>query len=141
MKFADYAKIYLTAGSGGKGASHFRREKYVPKGGPDGGDGGNGGDILLKGNKQLNTLLDLRYRKFIKAKPGGKGEGGQRKGRDGENVILEVPPGTVAFDAETRERIGEISADGDEVVVAKGGKGGLGNWHFRSPVNQTPEYA
>ncbi len=141
MRFADYAKIYITAGKGGRGAAHFRREKFVPKGGPDGGDGGKGGSVILRGNAQLNTLLDLRYRKFIKAEPGGHGEGGRRKGRDGQDVILEVPPGTIAYDADTRERIGEITMEGEELVIARGGKGGLGNWHFRSSVNQTPHYA
>lgn len=141
MKFADYAKIYVTAGDGGAGSSHFRREKFVPKGGPDGGDGGKGGAILLKGNTQLNTLLDLRYRKFIKAEPGRNGEGGKRKGRDGEDEVLDVPTGTVVYDAETRERLGEITEDGEVLEIASGGRGGLGNWHFRSSTNQTPEYA
>ncbi|MEX0890113.1 MAG: GTPase ObgE [Balneolaceae bacterium] len=141
MKFADYAKIYVTAGDGGAGSSHFRREKFVPKGGPDGGDAGKGGAVLLKGNAQLNTLLDLRYRKFIKAEPGRNGEGGKRKGRDGEDEVLEVPPGTVVYDAETRERLGEITEDGEIFEIASGGRGGLGNWHFRSSTNQTPEYA
>lgn len=141
MKFADYAKVYVTAGSGGSGMSHFRREKYVPKGGPDGGDGGDGGDIILVGNKQLNTLLDLRYRKFIKAEHGQAGEGGKRKGKDGEDEILEVPLGTVVFDADTRERLGEITEHREKLTVARGGKGGLGNWHFRSSTNQSPQYA
>ena len=141
MRFADYAKIYVTAGSGGAGMSHFRREKYVPKGGPDGGDGGAGGDILLVGNEQLNTLLDLRYRKFIKAGHGENGQSSRKTGKDGEDVILEVPPGTVAFDAESRERIGEITKGGEKLLLAKGGKGGLGNWHFKSATNQTPHHA
>lgn len=121
--------------------SHFRREKYVPRGGPDGGDGGKGGDVILVGNKQLNTLLDLRYRKFIKAEHGHPGEGSKRKGRDGEDEILEVPLGTVAFDADTRERLGEITEHQEKLVVVRGGKGGLGNWHFRSSTNQSPQYA
>jgi GTP-binding protein len=141
MRFADYAKIYLTAGKGGDGSAHFRREKYVPKGGPDGGDGGKGGDIVLKGNKQLNTILDLRYKKFIKAKAGEHGAGSRKTGADGEDVILEVPLGTVAYDADTRERLGEITEDEEKMVVAHGGKGGLGNWHFRSSTNQTPQHA
>ncbi|MEX1211229.1 MAG: GTPase ObgE [Balneolaceae bacterium] len=141
MKFADYAKIYVTAGDGGAGMTHFRREKFVPKGGPDGGDGGKGGDVILVGNEQLNTILDLRYRKFIKADAGRPGEGGKRKGKDGKNVILDVPPGTVAFDAETRERLGEITAGGEHLIIARGGRGGLGNWHFRSSTNQTPEHS
>lgn len=141
MRFADYAKIYVTAGHGGSGMAHFRREKYVPKGGPDGGDGGKGGDIILKGNKQLNTLLDLRYRKYIKAKKGENGGSSRKTGKDGESEILEVPLGTVVFDADTKERFGEITEDEESLIVAKGGKGGLGNWHFKSATNQTPQHA
>ncbi len=121
--------------------SHFRREKYEPKGGPDGGDGGRGGDVILKGNEQLNTLLDLRYRKFVKAEHGQNGHTSRKQGKDGEDEILEVPMGTVAYDAETKERLGEITEDGQVLVIAKGGKGGLGNWHFRSATNQTPQHA
>lgn len=141
MRFADYAKIYVTAGSGGSGMSHFRREKYVPKGGPDGGDGGKGGDVVLKGNKQLNTLLDLRYRKYIKAKHGENGGSSRKTGKDGKKEMLEVPLGTVVFDADTKERLGEITEDEETLVIAKGGKGGLGNWHFKSATNQTPQHA
>jgi GTPase len=141
MKFADYAKIYVSAGDGGEGMTHFRREKFVPKGGPDGGDGGKGGDVILRGNSQLSTLLDLRYRKFIKADHGKRGEGSKKKGKDGEKEVLEVPLGTVAFDADTKERLGEITAHEEELVIAKGGKGGLGNWHFRSATNQTPQHS
>lgn len=141
MRFADYAKIYVTAGKGGEGMSHFRREKYVPKGGPDGGDGGKGGDVILKGNQQLNTLLDLRYRKFVKAEHGERGHTSRKTGKDGDPEILEVPLGTVVYDADTRERLGEITEHDEEIVIAKGGKGGLGNWHFRSATNQTPQHA
>ncbi|MDZ7720927.1 MAG: GTPase ObgE [Balneolaceae bacterium] len=141
MRFADYAKIYVTGGHGGSGMSHFRREKYEPKGGPDGGDGGKGGDVILRGNEQLNTLLDLRYRKYVKAEHGQNGHTSRKQGKAGENEILEVPMGTVAYDAESKERIGEITEDGEEIVIAKGGKGGLGNWHFRSATNQTPQHA
>lgn len=141
MRFADYAKIYVTAGKGGDGMAHFRREKYVPRGGPDGGDGGKGGDVVLVGNKQLNTLLDLRYRKFIKAERGAHGHSARKTGRDGSPELLEVPLGTVVYDAESRERIGEITEDGERLVVARGGDGGLGNWHFRSATNQTPQHA
>lgn len=141
MRFADYAKIYVTAGSGGAGSVHFRREKYVPKGGPDGGDGGAGGNVLLRGNEQLNTLLDLRYRKYVKAEHGARGEPSKRKGKDGEDEILEVPLGSVVYDADSRERLGEITEHEEEIVIAKGGKGGLGNWHFRSSTNQTPRHA
>lgn len=141
MRFADYAKIYVTAGNGGAGSVHFRREKYVPKGGPDGGDGGDGGDVILKGNEQLNTLLDLRYRKYVKAQHGDNGGPSKRKGRDGGDEILEVPLGSVIYDADTKERLGEITEHEEEIVIAKGGKGGLGNWHFRSATNQTPRHA
>ena len=141
MRFADYAKIYATAGHGGNGMVHFRREKFEPKGGPDGGDGGKGGDVILRGNKQLNTLLDLRYRKFVKAEGGKHGHTSRKTGKDGDDEILEVPMGTVAYDAETKERLGEITEDGENLVIAKGGKGGLGNWHFKSATNQTPQHA
>jgi GTPase len=141
MRFADYAKIYVTAGRGGDGMAHFRREKYVPKGGPDGGDGGRGGDVVLVGNKQLNTLLDLRYRKYVKAKSGGHGHTSRKTGKDGQSELLEVPLGTVVFDADTKERLGEITEDGERLVIAKGGDGGLGNWHFKSATNQTPQHA
>ncbi|MDZ7682370.1 MAG: GTPase ObgE [Fodinibius sp.] len=122
-------------------AVHFRREKYVPKGGPDGGDGGDGGDVILKGNEQLNTLLDLRYRKYVNAGDGNGGEPSKRKGKDGDDEILEAPLGCVIYDADTEERLGELEEHGDEIVVAQGGKGGLGNWHFRSSTNQTPRHA
>lgn len=121
--------------------AHFRREKYVPKGGPDGGDGGEGGSVILVGNKQLNTLLDLRYRKYIKAKPGANGHTSRKKGKDGADVRLNVPLGTVVFDADTKERLGEITENDEKLVIAKGGMGGLGNWHFKSSVNQTPQHA
>lgn len=141
VQFADYAKIYVTGGNGGAGSVHFRREKYVPKGGPDGGDGGDGGDVILKGNEQLNTLLDLRYRKYVNAKDGENGGPSKKKGKDGQDEILEAPLGCVVYDADTKERLGEITEHEEEIVVAKGGKGGLGNWHFRSATNQTPRHA
>lgn len=141
VHFADYAKVYVKGGSGGAGSVHFRREKHVPKGGPDGGDGGDGGDVIIKGNEQLNTLLDLRYRKYVNAKDGANGESSKRKGKDGDDEILEAPLGCVIFDADTEERLGEITEHEQEIVVAKGGKGGLGNWHFRSSTNQTPRHA
>jgi GTP-binding protein len=141
MRFADYAKIYVTAGAGGHGSAHFRREKYVPKGGPDGGDGGKGGDIVLVGNPHLNTLLDLRYKKYIKASKGEPGAGSRKTGASGPDTRLEVPLGTVAFNAETRERMGEITEEGEELIIAHGGKGGLGNWHFKSATRQSPTYA
>ncbi len=141
MRFADYAKIYVTAGAGGNGSVHFRREKYVPRGGPDGGDGGKGGDIILVGNKQMNTLLDLRYRKYIKAKRGDDGQKSRKSGKSGDPEYLKVPLGTVAFEAESKKRLGEITEDGQELIIAEGGKGGLGNWHYKSATNQTPQYA
>lgn len=141
MRFADYAKMYLKAGAGGPGMAHFRREKYVPKGGPDGGDGGDGGNIILEGNSQMNTLLDLRYKKFLKAAKGQPGGTSQKTGKKGKDVILSVPLGTVAYESETRKFIGEVVEHGDQLVVAGGGKGGLGNTHFKTPTNQAPDYA
>lgn len=141
MRFADYAKIYVTAGNGGSGMAHFRREKYVPRGGPDGGDGGQGGDVILIGNQQLNTLLDLRYRKYVKAEHGKDGHTSRKTGRNGKDEILKVPLGTVVYDADTKERLGEITHHEEKLTVAKGGQGGLGNWHFKSATNQTPQHA
>ena len=141
MRFADYAKIYVTAGKGGDGSVHFRREKFIPRGGPDGGDGGKGGSIVLKGNQNLNTLLDLRYKKYIKAKKGENGMKSRKTGAGGENIILEVPLGIVVYDAETKQRLGEITEDNEVLVIVEGGKGGLGNWHFKSATNQTPQFA
>ncbi|MCW9707716.1 GTPase ObgE [Fodinibius salsisoli] len=141
VQFADYAKVYVKGGHGGAGSVHFRREKYVPRGGPDGGDGGDGGDVILRGNEQLNTLLDLRYHKYVNAKDGQRGESSKRKGKDGADEIMEAPMGCVVYDANTKERLGEITEHEQEIVVAQGGKGGLGNWHFRSSTNQTPRHA
>ncbi|MEO0469533.1 MAG: GTPase ObgE [Bacteroidota bacterium] len=140
-QFVDYVKIYFTSGKGGNGAVSWRREALVPKGGPDGGDGGRGGHIILKGNTQLWTLLDLKYRKFIKAEHGVNGSGARKTGRSGKDEILEVPLGTVVKDAETGEIVGEVVEDGEELVLLEGGHGGKGNWHFRSPTNQAPEFA
>lgn len=120
---------------------HFRREKYIPKGGPDGGDGGDGGSIILEGNSHLNTLLDLRYRKFLKAEKGQPGGSANKTGRKGEDIVLRVPLGTVAYESETRRFLGEVTTDGQRLVIARGGRGGLGNTHFKSSVNQTPVYA
>ncbi len=140
-QFVDYVKIYFTSGKGGDGVVSWRREKHVPKGGPDGGDGGRGGSIILKGNKQLWTLLDLKYRKFIKAGDGGNGSGQQRSGKDGEDEVLEVPLGTVVKDGETGEFFGEVMENGQLMVLIEGGYGGRGNVHFKSSTNQSPEYA
>ena len=139
--FIDYVKFCSRSGSGGAGSAHFRREKYVPKGGPDGGDGGRGGHIILRGNKQLWTLLHLKYKKHVIASNGKPGEGGRRSGLDGEDVILEVPLGTVAKNAESLDQLIEITEDGQQVILTPGGKGGLGNDHFKTSTNQTPRYA
>lgn len=139
--FIDYVKIHCKSGRGGPGSMYMRREKYIPKGGPAGGDGGRGGHIILKGNKQLWTLLPLKYRKHIKATHGDPGGKNQSSGKDGEDQIVEVPLGTIAKDAETGEVLFEISEDGEEKILMEGGKGGLGNVHFKTSVNQTPRYA
>lgn len=139
--FIDYVKFCSRSGSGGPGSAHFRREKFVPKGGPDGGDGGRGGHIMLRGNKQLWTLLHLKYKKHVIASNGKPGEGGKRSGSDGADVILEVPLGTIAKNADTFEQLLEITEDGQEFILTPGGKGGLGNDHFKTPTNQTPRYA
>ncbi len=139
--FVDYVKIFCASGNGGAGSAHLRREKYVAKGGPDGGDGGRGGHVILKGNTHMWTLLHLKYKKHIKA---GHGEPGGRQcssGAFGEDMIIEVPLGTIARDAETNEFLFEIAEDGETEIIAEGGKGGLGNVHFKSATNQTPRYA
>lgn len=139
--FIDYVKIYCRSGKGGAGAVHFRREKYVPNGGPDGGDGGRGGHVILRGNQHLWTLLHLKYQKHIRAENGANGQGNNKKGADGKDVIVEVPLGTIAKDAETGEMLLEITQHGEEKILLKGGRGGLGNWHFRTPTRQAPQYA
>lgn len=139
--FIDYVKIFCASGNGGAGSMHLRREKYIPKGGPDGGDGGRGGHIILKGNPQLWTLIHLKYRKHIKAEHGEAGSGNLCKGRNGKDIVLEVPLGTIARDAETGEKLFEIVDPGEEKILLKGGRGGLGNAYFKSPTNQTPRYA
>lgn len=139
--FVDYTKIFCRSGKGGRGSTHFRREKHVPKGGPDGGDGGDGGNIILRGNRNYWTLLHLRYQRHIFA---GHGESGSRSksfGKSGEDKIIEVPCGTVAYDAHTGEYICDITHDGQEVILVKGGRGGRGNVHFKSATNQAPRYA
>ena len=141
QNFVDYVKIYCKSGDGGPGSSHFRREKYVPKGGPDGGDGGRGGHIILVGNKQLWTLLHLKYKKHVKADSGKTGEGGRRTGKSGSDIYLEVPLGTVAKDAESGETLFEITRDGEERILLHGGMGGLGNENFKTATNQAPTHA
>ena len=139
--FIDYVKIYCASGHGGAGSAHLHRAKYVPKGGPDGGDGGRGGHIILRANPQFWTLIHLKYRKHVKADDGGHGEGGLRTGKNGEDIILEVPVGTVAKDAETEEVIFEMMEPGEQRILCKGGRGGLGNNNFKTATNQTPRYA
>lgn len=139
--FVDYVKIYCRSGNGGAGSVHFRREKYIPKGGPDGGDGGKGGDIVLVGNAQLWTLLHLRYTRHLRADNGGHGSKQRSTGADGKDIIIEVPLGTIARDAETNEMIGEITQEGQRLVLLKGGQGGLGNDHFKTSTNQAPQFA
>lgn len=139
--FVDYVKIYCRSGKGGAGSAHFHREKYIPKGGPDGGDGGRGGHIILRGNKDYWTLLHLRYTRHIMAGNGESGGSSRSFGADGKDVYIDVPCGTVAYDAETGQFLCDITEDKQEVVLLKGGRGGLGNWHFRTATNQTPRYA
>ena len=139
--FVDYVKIHVESGKGGQGSAHLRREKYIPKGGPDGGDGGRGGHIILRANKNLWTLHHLKFKRHFR---GGHGEHGGKQtstGADGEDVYVEVPLGTVVRDTETQEILFEITEDGEERYIAEGGKGGLGNAHFKSSTNQTPRYA
>jgi len=139
--FIDKAKIYVKAGDGGNGCVAFLREKYVPFGGPAGGDGGKGGDIILIADNSLQTLMDFKYKRHYKAERGQHGQGGNKKGKDGENLILKVPVGTIVKDAETGEIIADLVKEGQSVVVAKGGKGGRGNAAFKSPTNQAPMVA
>lgn len=139
--FIDYVKILCRSGKGGAGSRHFYRAKYVPKGGPDGGDGGRGGHIILKGNMNMWTLLPLKFRRHIFAGNGESGSGGRSFGKDGEDVVVEVPCGTVVFDSETGEFLCEVTEHNEEIKLLKGGRGGLGNWHFKSATNRTPRYA
>lgn len=139
--FVDYVKIFCRSGKGGAGSSHLRREKFVPKGGPDGGDGGRGGHIILRANKQMWTLLPLKYRKHVFAGNGKNGSGSRKSGADGKDAVLEVPLGTVAKHAETGEQLMEITDENQKEILMSGGRGGLGNWHFKSSTNQTPRYA
>ena len=138
MKFVDEANIVVIAGNGGNGSASFRREKYIPFGGPDGGDGGRGGSVLLEGDSGLNTLVDFRHMRKYKAQNGQHGSSRNKTGRSGENVVVRVPLGTVITDAETGERIGDVTDHGQQLLVAKGGRGGLGNVHFKSSTNRSP---
>lgn len=139
--FVDYIKIFCRSGKGGPGSAHLRREKFIPKGGPDGGDGGRGGNIILRGDDQMWTLLHLRYKRHIFAGDGGHGGAQQSTGADGKDEIIEVPLGTIARDAETNDVICEITEHNQEKILLKGGRGGQGNVHFKSSTNQTPRYA
>jgi len=139
--FVDYVKIHVFSGKGGKGSAHLHREKYITKGGPDGGDGGRGGHVIAKGNKNLWTLFHLKFKRHVKAEHGGNGSKQRSSGAQGSDEYIEVPLGTVIRDTETNEIIKEITEDGQEFIVAEGGMGGRGNWHFKSSTNQTPRYA
>ena len=139
--FIDRARIFVQSGKGGDGMSSFRREKFVPKGGPDGGDGGHGGNVVLVADRNVNTLVDFRFRRLFKAKPGGKGQGANCYGRNAEDLLITVPLGTIVKDEESGQIIADLSHDGQQAVVAKGGRGGRGNWHFRSRSNRTPTFA
>ena len=139
--FVDYVKIFARSGHGGAGSAHFRREKFVAFGGPDGGDGGKGGSIILRGDRQYWTLIHLKYQRHQFAEDGECGSGARSSGKDAKDIIIPVPLGTVARNAETGEIVGEVTEDGEQLVLLKGGRGGLGNWHFKTPTNQAPRYA
>ena len=139
--FVDYVKVFCRSGKGGAGSMHFHRAKYVPKGGPDGGDGGKGGDVIMRGNAQLWTLLHLRYTKHLFAEDGGNGGDALKTGANGKNIYIDVPLGTIAYDAETREHLGEITEDKQEIVLMKGGRGGKGNAFFKTATMQAPKFS
>ncbi|GAK88776.1 MULTISPECIES: GTPase ObgE [Nonlabens] len=139
--FVDYTKVHLESGRGGKGSTHLHREKYIDKGGPDGGDGGRGGHIILRGSKNLWTLYHFKYKRHFKSAQGGNGAKQRRTGEDGDDVYIDLPLGTVVKDSETGNVIYEMLEDGAEFVICEGGKGGRGNWHFKSSTRQTPRYA
>ena len=139
--FIDYVTIYSKSGDGGAGSKHFRREKFVPKGGPDGGDGGRGGHVILKGNKQIWTLLHLKFKKHIIAENGKSGGGSKKNGANGKDIIIEVPLGTIAKKKDNNEKVLEIIKDKEEKILLQGGIGGLGNYNFKSSINQSPQYS
>ncbi len=139
--FVDYIKIFAASGNGGKGSVHLHREKYIQKGGPDGGDGGRGGHVILRGNNNMWTLIHLKFNKHFKAEHGGGGSKSRSTGKDGEDVYIDVPLGTIVKDGETQETLFEITEHGQEKILVEGGMGGRGNWHFKSSTNQTPRYA
>jgi len=139
--FVDYVKIYCRSGKGGPGSTHYHREKYIPRGGPDGGDGGKGGDVILRANTNFWTLLHLRYARHVFAEHGANGSGSRSSGKSGQDVYIDVPVGTVAYNAETGEFLCEVNKPGQEIILLKGGRGGLGNWNFRTATNQTPRFS
>lgn len=139
--FVDYIKIYASSGKGGRGSAHLHREKYIAKGGPDGGDGGRGGHVIFRADKNLWTLFHLKFQRHFRAEHGGDGGSSRSTGKDGSDIIIPVPLGTIIRDADTDEVLFEITEEQQEIVVLEGGKGGRGNWHFKSPTNQTPRYA
>jgi GTP-binding protein len=139
--FVDYIKIYASSGKGGRGSAHLHREKYITKGGPDGGDGGRGGHVIVRGNKNMWTLFHLKFKKHFRAEHGGDGSKSRSTGHDGTDTYIDVPLGTIIRDADTNAILFEITEDQQEVILVEGGKGGLGNWHFKSSTNQTPRYA
>ena len=138
--FVDYVKIFAASGNGGSGSSHLHREKFVAKGGPDGGDGGRGGHIIVRGDKNMWTLIHLKFKTHIRAEHGGSGSKNRSTGKSGEDQYIDVPLGTIVRDAETDEILFEITENGQEIILAEGGMGGLGNWHFKTSTNQTPRY-
>ena len=139
--FVDYIKIFASSGKGGKGSVHLHREKFITKGGPDGGDGGRGGHVIVRGNKNMWTLFHLKFKKHFKAAHGGDGGKSRSTGKDGEDIYVDVPLGTIVRDSETQDIIFEITEDAQEKILVEGGMGGRGNWHFKSSTNQTPRYA
>lgn len=139
--FVDYVKIYCRSGKGGRGSAHMRRAKYIPNGGPDGGDGGRGGNIILRGNRNYWTLLHLKFQRHVFAENGGNGGSNRSFGKDGEDKYIEVPCGTVAYNAETGDYLCDVTEHGQEVILLKGGRGGLGNWHFKTATRQAPRFA
>lgn len=141
MQFVDYSRIFVKSGHGGKGCVSFRREKYVPRGGPDGGDGGRGGDIIIKATSHLNTLIDFRYKREYKAKDGQNGMGGKKHGKNGDDLIVPVPAGTVIKLADSGSVEADLVRDGNFFIAVKGGRGGLGNSHFATPTRQVPRFA
>jgi GTP-binding protein len=139
--FVDYIKVYASSGKGGRGSAHLHREKFITKGGPDGGDGGRGGHIILRGSKDMWTLFHLKFKKHFRAEQGGDGSKSRSTGKDGTDIYVDVPLGTIVRDSETAEIVFEITENGEEKILLEGGMGGRGNWHFKSSTNQTPRYA